>query len=758
MNFATGAAAEAGESGTCLAPCAQDDCPMGFSCVDIAGASVCRPVADTCGVCRDLDGDGRGVGRCGGVGQAVTPVDCDDRNAEAYYDPSNHGHAFPSHCGADLDFNCNGISDEAEQVGSAMWGDAHCGACGDTCSGTVSNGTLSCVQGECTAICAATHVSCDGDPRNGCEQEASDTSRIYYRDADGDTYGDASVPQFSCDPNVAPMGFVDNDQDCNDMSAAASPVGTEVCDGLDNDCNMAVDDGVLYQPDGSLDCAAAALGQCAEGTARCEGTNGWVCDAGTPVAETCNGIDDNCDGGVDLTNGTPPADAPLWFPDCDGDGYGVPSGAVLSCSLPTSAPSTCPGGTWSLSALDCNDGNAMIHPDRQEDCSTPGIDDNCKAVDTDPADWLNPRQYYYDSDLDGYSATPSVRTSFCEVVPAKYSLATKTQVDCDDNNSQRYPTRAETCATTFDDDCDRDVHDAATGTVRRYRDADGDMYGFDVANDWFCVSSMNATERANYPVTVGGDCNDSLSSKTVASNGFVYNGTAQSPGLPEICDSFDNDCDGDWDEGCPATFLAGIPRDHGTYKGSPDTTNTYDCPIGKVMSGIRVLGKVPAGLCFAQGVFGIQLICTNPSIDVLSDLIPWGYVADNVLQWESQVPIGETPVPVGTCFDNTITNHVLSCGDTESMRGLIGRSGTMIDRLGPVCVERSLSYENTPATMSLANKTDVGTEPQGATGGSDFRLECAANEVMKGVRAGFTGDRLTSIEPRCVGISLENKQ
>jgi hypothetical protein len=66
---------------------------------------------------------------------------------------------------------------------------------------------------------------------------------LFYRDADGDGYGDVAVTAPSCD-GAAPAGHVVDATDCNDAAASAHPGGAEVCDGIDNDCNGLVDEGV----------------------------------------------------------------------------------------------------------------------------------------------------------------------------------------------------------------------------------------------------------------------------------------------------------------------------------------------------------------------------------------------------------------------------------------------------------------------------------------------------------------------------------
>ncbi len=114
---------------------------------------------------------------------------------------------------------------------------------------------------------------------------AGSTPTVWHKDADGDGYSDGNT-QTSC---TQPTGYISNPlvgNDCDDTDAAINPGATEICDGLDNDC-----DGVIPADETDAD---------GDGYMVCEND----CDDTDPVVnpgatEICNGIDDDCDGDID---------------------------------------------------------------------------------------------------------------------------------------------------------------------------------------------------------------------------------------------------------------------------------------------------------------------------------------------------------------------------------------------------------------------------------------------------------------------------
>jgi len=77
--------------------------------------------------------------------------------------------------------------------------------------------------------------------RNGPSEEPRD----WYRDADGDQYGNPGETTLSV---AQPPGYVSIDNDCDDTKAAVNPAAAEICNGLDDDCNGRIDDTPLGCP------------------------------------------------------------------------------------------------------------------------------------------------------------------------------------------------------------------------------------------------------------------------------------------------------------------------------------------------------------------------------------------------------------------------------------------------------------------------------------------------------------------------------
>ncbi|MEY4875390.1 MAG: hypothetical protein RL708_539 [Bacteroidota bacterium] len=71
------------------------------------------------------------------------------------------------------------------------------------------------------------------------------TPTKWYLDFDGDGYGNAAISQLTCSQSA---GYVSNNLDCNDANSAINPGATEICDGIDNNCNGQIDEGISITP------------------------------------------------------------------------------------------------------------------------------------------------------------------------------------------------------------------------------------------------------------------------------------------------------------------------------------------------------------------------------------------------------------------------------------------------------------------------------------------------------------------------------
>ena len=198
-----------------------------------------------------------------------------------------------------------------------------------------------------------------------------------------------------------------------------------------------------------------------------------------------------------------------WYTDADGDGFGDDASLSSSCSVPSGAVSQ--GG-------DCDDGAAAVSPSAPEGCN--GVDDNCDGQVDESA--VDATTWYADFDGDLYGDL-ALSQQACTAPTGYVALAG----DCDDGQANISPAADEVC-NGLDDNCDGLTDDASSLDASiGFADQDGDSFG-DAGQVLYAC-----TLPAGY-VSTADDCDDADAS--------VY------PGATEVCNSYDDNCDGRTDE------------------------------------------------------------------------------------------------------------------------------------------------------------------------------------------------------------------
>jgi len=241
--------------------------------------------------------------------------------------------------------------------------------------------------------CDAVDSNCDGDLVDGDTNTDGDSEPDCV---DTDDDGDASLDVDDCAP----------------LDANIHPAAVETCDGVDNNCNLIVDEGWDADADFVTDCGPDGI----------TGTADDDCGPADPAIfpgapELCDAVDSDCDGSF--------ADE---FDDLDGDDNPDCTDTDDDGDL---FDDVAAGGT------DCDDTDAAINPSAVEVCD--GIDNDCDGVIPELAD-----------DVDGDGIPDCVdpdddNDSFIDIADGGD--------DCDDLDALAYPGAPEVCFDGVDNDC-----------------------------------------------------------------------------------------------------------------------------------------------------------------------------------------------------------------------------------------------------------------------------------------------------------------
>jgi predicted outer membrane repeat protein len=394
-------------------------------------------------------------------------------------------------------------------------------------------------------------------------------------------------------------GFTVEDGDCDDEDPNTAPGFVEICDGVDNNCDGAVDEGVTTSWYADED--GDGYGDDASETEACEPPSGYIpvggdCDDTESsilpsAAEVCDEVDNDCDGLIDFDDDSMSTHGlSTYYTDADGDGYGDDETATQGCEAPQgavtesgdcddtdsafnpgadesdctdSADYNCDGsvgyadadGDGYAACEECDDADSAINPDADEVCD--GTDNDCDAL-IDDEDEISEEYldtFYADDDADGFGDSTNT-TDACDV-PSGYVTDT---TDCDDADSAVNPDATEVC-NEIDDDCDGTIDVGAKEDATWYADADGDGFGDSTDTTTGC-------EQPSGYVSNDTDCDDADS--------------AVSPDGEEVCDSIDNDCDGTTDEDPTDGTTYYADADGDGFGDSSSFTSACDVPSGYV--------------------------------------------------------------------------------------------------------------------------------------------------------------------------------
>jgi hypothetical protein len=336
-------------------PTGDGDCPDGFtlcgdSCVDLMSDP------DHCGSCDNA---------CPGAENAdpvCTGGTCSTACREGYVDLDGDG---------DCETACTPTSDTET-----------CNGLDDNCNGEIDEG-FDCASGALVACTTTCGTEGEGFCGEDCTLPSADactppveTCNGLDDDCDGDADNGFDCPAGQLVPCTTTCGTTGEGRchdDCTLPTVDECGIGLEVCNGEDDNCNGAIDEGYPCAAGASVPCTTTC-GSSGTGTCSSTCTLPLPTDC-TPPAETCNGLDDDCVGGADDTFACVMGTSVSCTTTCGSTGSGTCS---TTCTLPSPSSCTPPAETCNGLDDDCtgyaDDGTGMecVRGTTGISCTTPG--------------------------------------------------------------------------------------------------------------------------------------------------------------------------------------------------------------------------------------------------------------------------------------------------------------------------------------------------------------------------------------------------
>ncbi len=243
--------------------------------------SICDGLDNDCDEATDEDFSPRPVSCGQGICEAIGLIVCVDGGEESTCIP---GASAAELCNG-LDDDCDGEVDDGFDLGGACDGDGD--GCFDGLWRCDAHGAVYCDDGPEVGAerCDGVDNDCDDEIDEGC-------------DKDDDGWCDALMACLS-GPEVELAACPEGCGDCDDANDAVNPGAEEACNDRDDDCRDGVDNGCDDDDDGWCDAELVCSGTplaCAFGCGDCDDLDLQISPS---AAERCNTRDDDCDRQID---------------------------------------------------------------------------------------------------------------------------------------------------------------------------------------------------------------------------------------------------------------------------------------------------------------------------------------------------------------------------------------------------------------------------------------------------------------------------